>query len=142
MALTPLDIIMKHLGDEREHVEAGNPPTDTISVAIAINEELKQNFRILAPAAPWETDAEALAAEQRRVAPDPVVPPSDVIEATDITLRASGNPMLWYVGTDQRGYRLDDGLLPGSMGFPSGREAQIALALTDLSASRLHDVTK
>jgi hypothetical protein len=61
---------------------------------------------------------------------------------TEITVFATGNPMLWYIGTDQIAYRLDGDTVPGSVGFPSGREAQLALALTDIGASRLHEITK
>lgn len=58
----------------------------------------------------------------------------------DISIRVSGNPMLWYFGTDQRAYRMDDQNYHGET-LPEHREAQIALALTDISARRLRDVT-
>lgn len=66
-----------------------------------------------------------------------VVEPPD--GSVDISFRASGNPMLWYVGTDKVATRLDDNDFHPRF---TGREAQIALALTDFSASRLHDITK
>lgn len=66
-----------------------------------------------------------------------VVEPPD--GSVDISFRASGNPMLWYVGTDKVATRLDDNDFQPRF---TGREAQIALALTDFSASRLHDITK
>jgi hypothetical protein len=56
--------------------------------------------------------------------------------ATDITIRATGNPMLWYVGTDRRAYRLDDPIEPR---VANVRETQLALALTDISAMNLRD---
>ena len=58
----------------------------------------------------------------------------------DVTIRTGGNPMLWYIGTDQRAYRMDDQNYHGET-LPEHREAQIALALTDISARRLRDVT-
>lgn len=136
MAETPLDIIMRHLTDERTSVASGNDPSDTHDIAIAIFEDLRKNFRIIAPAAPWATDAETLDAARMPI------PEQRPANHTDITIRAENNPMLWYVGTDRKAVRLDDGFPPGSVGFPSGREAQIALALTDISASRLHKVIK
>jgi len=64
-------------------------------------------------------------------------------DATEITVRADNNPMLWYIGTDQSAYRLDGGPFePGSQGFVSGREAQLALALIDISAARVREVTR
>lgn len=58
----------------------------------------------------------------------------------DITIRCSGNPTLWYFGTDQRAYRMDEPIYAGDF-MPSVREAQIALALIDVSADRLKDKT-
>lgn len=190
-----MDIIMKHLGDERAHVNDGNPPTDTISLAMAINDELREKFITIAKeeidAVEVETigrgiginplsagsgpeqescggesnpnwlhnraiNALALAEHLRRgqgirlpdnsrgrafAAAAPLIPVPKP-DTTDVTVHLSGNPMLFYMGTDKTAYRLDGDVLPGSVGFPSGREAQLALALTDLSASRLHRVTQ
>lgn len=88
------------------------------------------------------TDAE-LTEAMRESARMPIVAAPRLPEGTeDITIRATGDPMVWYIGTDKAPRRLDDGFPPNSQGFPSGREAQIALALVDISASRLHKVTR
>lgn len=113
---TPTDIIARHL-DLAVNSGDGAPDPDTLAAIIA--EELKQNFRIVSHAAPDFKDGEI-----------------------EFCVRLTGNPMVFYYGTDKQAYRLDDGFPPGSRGFPSGREAQIALALADVSASRLHEVTK
>lgn len=197
MAETPMDIIMKHLSAERTYVAEGNSPTDTITLAIAINRELGSKFSIISNEAieaeevrttgfgnrwlkagdgPEEetcgiesnpnwlrnraVNALALARrlenDQGAVATPHAMAPEDFDEAmresvkiplvvsppdgsVDITFRASGNPMLWYVGTDKVATRLDDNDFHPRF---TGREAQIALALTDFSASRLHDITK
>lgn len=146
MAETPLDIIMKHLTAERESVALGNDPADTHDLAIAIAMDLKESFRISRPPAPWATDAETFDAvppvPRAPIVLTPPIPEPLPANHTDITVRAENNPMLFYIGTDRTAYRLDDVTVPNSMGFPHGREAQIALALTDISASRLHEVTK
>jgi hypothetical protein len=87
--------------------------------AITIWEDLKEKFEIRAHGPRYMVDS------------------SD----TEITVRADNNPMLWYISTDQQAYRLDDAdWVSGKL--PAGREAQIALALVDISAGRLRDVTR
>lgn len=143
MAQTPMDIILKHLSAERDSVGLGNDPADTVDLAIAINEELRREFRIIAPPVPWATNAEtAQFGRQEPILLMPPIPEPRPADHDDITIRATNNPMLWYVGTDRVPYRLDEGYPPNSQGFPSGREAQIALALVDVSAARLHKVTR
>lgn len=166
MAETPMDIIMKHLSTEWGRVENDRklgqfdgPEFNVLATATAINEELRQNFRIITPPAPWATDEEALAST-----PGTLTIPKEMLDGrtlhvghesqampitlasppgtTDITVHATGNPMLFYIGTDLAAYRLDDVTVPNSMGFPRGREAQLALALVDVSASRLRKVTR
>jgi hypothetical protein len=124
-----MDIILKHLVEEREKVESASGHMDVPALSVAIWQELQENFRITAYAAQGEESART-----------PIMVPSLPEGTEDITIRASGNPMLWYVGTDLRARRLDDGPMFGG-GAISGREAQIALALTDIGASRLHEVT-
>lgn len=67
-----------------------------------------------------------------------VLPPLTVgaSEVVSTTVHASGNPMLWYFGTDKTASRID---LPGGTGWSDmdQRERQIALALTDLAANAL-----
>lgn len=161
MAETPMDIIMKHLSAERGRVENNRKlgqfdgaEFNVVDTAIAINEELKKNFRIITPPAPWATDAEAARFGTLTVPENPLdartlhvgggskVTPALKDGNVEISIRVTGNPTLWYMGTNLQPYRLDDETVPNTVGFPSGREAQIALALTDISASRLHKVTK
>lgn len=140
MALMPIDIIMKHLSQAREAQEKGGSEKVVSDIAIAIDRELKGNFLIVSKSDPFAPDVEAAAAEERRIAPDPLPQAKLWVDgdATDITIRATGNPMLWYIGTDHTATRLDE-MTPGDR-FPL-RERQIALALTDLSANALKDQT-
>lgn len=138
MAQTPMDIILKHLSAERDSVGLGNDPADTVDLAIAINEDLRREFRIIAPPVPWATNAET--AQFGRQEPILLMPPHPEPRPAnhdDITIRATNNPMLWYVGTDRVPYRLDE---PGG-GTPNVREASIALALIQLSTPNLRNNT-
>lgn len=119
MAETPMDIIARHLDLA---IESGDGAPDAVTLAVIINDELREKFTITSN--------------------EEIVTPTLKDNEVEICIRITGNPSLWYMGTNKQPYRLDDETVPGSVGFPSGREAQIALALTDLSASRLHEVTK
>ena len=119
MAEMPMDIIMKHVNAILNAKWLPDGAPDAVELASNLNCELRDKFHISA------------------LEPMPK-PPEGTQEAT---IRLTGNPMLWYFGTDLVARRLDDGPVFGST-LPSGREAQIALALTDISASRLRDVTK
>lgn len=140
MALTPLDIIKKHIDQILDAKWLPDGAPGSVELAIELWEELKGNFLIVAKQDPFAPDVEAAAAEQRRIAPDPVPQARQWVDgdATEFTVRATGNPMLWYYGTNLQAIRLDD-LTPGDS-FPL-RERQIALALLDLSANALKDQT-
>ena len=145
MAETPMDIILKHLSAEAESVALGNSPADTHGIAIGIMEELKKNFRITSYAGatpPGHAEATKddwkLVEENRTTPVTPVVTPGRADDHVEIKIRVTGNPMLWYMGTDLQPYRLDT-LIPGDR-VPL-RERQIAKALIDLSADGLRDQT-
>jgi hypothetical protein len=56
-----------------------------------------------------------------------------------ITIHVKGNPMLWYFGTDQRAYRMDEPVEFPALDSMSQREVQIAMALIDVAAFDLRD---
>lgn len=59
--------------------------------------------------------------------------------AVRIAIHVTGNPMLWYFGTDQRAYRLDAPTEFPTLEQMDQREVQIAKALCDVSAYDMRD---
>lgn len=68
----------------------------------------------------------------------PSAPESPAQSQVEITIYADKNPTLWYMGTDMQARRLDEP--PFELPW-NKREAQIAMALLDLSASDLRAKT-